>query len=759
MRTLKYRNPFSNLSKYYDEYGNPKTLVRAKSSGTGGLSGSDRTTQTLKRYESYYRGDGTVWAAINSIAFNTIMTGYNIYSENDEAKELITKFLRRIDFDNFALKVVIFCLVYGDSFLEIRYNKKGTPVRVMDVDPKTMFIDYDAYGDIEAYHQEFQGSKGESIDPKYISHFSLFPRPESPYGISLIEPSRDTIKRKIRTDEAIANALIRHGFSKYVITVGQSGERQLAPDDVLKDIDEEFEDITEQNEFIVPWNVKVETIDERGIQGVEDYFNYFQAQSATGLLVSEESLGLGNGSTEACNDEKTQVLTLDGWKWYYELSDNDRIATYNPKTNKLEYHKASESVNKYIYDHDGDMVRIKSKYCDMLVTPNHRMYTSKDKDNWEIKEANELLKSGRYYFKSSVDVNNEDDLKFNKFEKNIISKSSIENLMMILGYYISEGSINSNGQPYCRLSQKKEKSSKRIKNVLSEFPYKFKESYSNDKGYEWHLYNKELYTYLKEFGDNCYTKCIPRRLINLPPKYLEILLSTLIDGDGTVRSETQRVYSTTSKQLADDVQEIALKCGYRVQVGFLSDFRNGRCGCYMVYITKNEDGCIAVGENYFNIEYYKGKVYSLNVPNHIYVTRRNGKVAIQGNTATVKAVLFERMLKSFQTKIARIFEKELINKVLEAEGLEPDTVIIQFNSVTEADEANRAKWLGGLLNSFKNSKVKPFTINEIRSMYNYRPINEKWADTLLWGGDVKPDGTSDDNDEEETEETPTDEST
>jgi len=756
MRTLKYRNPFSNLSKYYDEYGNPKTLVRAKSSGTGGLSGSDRTTQTLKRYESYYRGDGTVWAAINSIAFNTIMTGYNIYSENDEAKELITKFLRRIDFDNFALKVVIFCLVYGDSFLEIRYNKKGTPVRVMDVDPKTMFIDYDDYGDIEAYHQEFQGSKGESIDPKYIAHFSLFPRPESPYGISLIEPSRDTIKRKIRTDEAIANALIRHGFSKYVITVGQQGERQLAPDDVLKDIDEEFEDITEQNEFIVPWNVKVETIDERGIQGVEDYFNYFQAQSATGLLVSEESLGLGNGSTEACYDEQTEILTKRGWLKYYELKNDDKIVTFNPETNRYEYHEAIDPVDTYVYNHDGKMINIKSQKVDIVVTPNHRIWANKNpgvtKDDWKFYEAQEIADSGsRWAIRCRADGDRQIEL-----DEELVNK------MKFIGYFVSEGSINGNGQPYCRLSQKKEKSAKRMKNVIYYFNNRFKESHTEEKGYEWHLYDWDLYYWLKQFGNNCYDRHLSREILDSDPAYLEELLFAALDGDGTYDNRKGRnncEYTTTSKQLADDILEIAVKCGYRAHIIFSEDKRENRKGMWRVRIDLSKKDYVVVEPSMCREIDYKGITHCLNVPNHIYYTRRNGKVAIQGNTATVKAVLFERMLKSFQTKIARIFEKELINKVLEAEGLEPDTVIIQFNSVTEADEANRAKWLGGLLNSFKNSKVKPFTINEIRSMYNYRPINEKWADTLLWGGDVKPDGTSDDNDEEETEETSTDEST
>lgn len=297
---LSYYNPRSSHKYYFNKDGTPKTVIRAGGSSRSLMTSSERTVKNLKLYYQYYHGEGTVWAAINSIAFNTIMTGYHIVSNDENAKKLIEDFCFNINLDSNLLNATIYALVMGDSFLEIIYKKdKVNIARIKQIDPKTMIINFDDFGDVQSYQQTIGGTKRDPIDPEYICHINLFPRPDSPYGISLIEPSRDTIKRKIRTDQALASAIIRHGTSKYVATIGTEKEKQSPPPKVLDKIKKDLEDISEKQEFVIPWNCKIETIDEKGIQGVEEYFNYFQAQAVVGLLCPEEALGLGKGSTEA----------------------------------------------------------------------------------------------------------------------------------------------------------------------------------------------------------------------------------------------------------------------------------------------------------------------------------------------------------------------------------------------------------------------------------------------------------------------------
>lgn len=294
-RSRKLGSFLGSLNLFKDE--KRRTFMSSRSSKRSLFSNYDRNSQLLRDYEKYYRGEGTVWAAINSIAFNTVMSGYSVKSDNPEAKKIIEKFCMDVDIENYMLKSTIFALVYGDAFMEIVYKKKGEPSRLKGIDPKTMFIDYDVYGDVNYYYQVINGQKGEPIDRKYICHLKLFPRPDSPYGISLLEPSRDTIKRKVRTDEAIASSIERHGFRKYVLYVGTDDD--YPNEDELDAMETKFEDLSHDNEFILSGNCRLETVDDKGVQGVDEYFGYFQAQAVTGLMTSPEVLGLGQGSTEA----------------------------------------------------------------------------------------------------------------------------------------------------------------------------------------------------------------------------------------------------------------------------------------------------------------------------------------------------------------------------------------------------------------------------------------------------------------------------
>jgi len=299
--SIKRLNPFQTI-KYLDDEGRPKSVIQTGKKKSFGMQKGVRTKSQLQNYWDYYSNEDTVWAAVNSIAFNTVMVGYDIESENPKARDLIIQWCKKVDLDSHLVDNTRYALVLGDAFMEIVLNRKKEPSSLLDVDPKSMEIVYDEHGIVQSYQQSL-GVRDKSgipkLDKETICHIKFFSNPETPYGISLLQASRDTIDKKIKTDNAIANAIIRHGTTKTVFTVGNEKDRQLPPESVLKEIRDEVEDIDEKNEFIVPWNVSIDTIDEKGIAGIEEYFNYFQTQVIIGLLCPEEALGLGRGSTEA----------------------------------------------------------------------------------------------------------------------------------------------------------------------------------------------------------------------------------------------------------------------------------------------------------------------------------------------------------------------------------------------------------------------------------------------------------------------------
>jgi hypothetical protein len=92
-------------------------------------------------------------------------------------------------------------------------------------------------------------------------------------------------------------------------------------------------------------------------------------------------------------------------------------------------------------------------------------------------------------------------------------------------------------------------------------------------------------------------------------------------------------------------------------------------------------------------------------------------------TSKVKEIMYERMIKAIQHKLSEQIRRELINPFLQERGFEPNSVRIRFNSVTDADEAIKAKWLGNLLRGYPEGQ-KPFTVNEIRAIFDYPPLPE-----------------------------------
>ena len=293
--------PNKNSIKYLQTGGRANTFVYVGASVKKGLSDKEgRSLSDLKKYWKYYRGDNTVFASLNSTAYNTVMVGYNIQSDNKQAEILIKTLCDNIGLDVSLLEAALHALIFGDAYLEKRRIRRGDVVKLFPVNPQTMIINYDQFGSVQSYQQEIDGRKvGVEVRPEDIIHIRFFPIPGSPYGVSILEPNLDIIDMKQGTNEALYNAIRRHGTRKLVVTVGDEKDGQLPPAAVMEDIKNKLEDINEINEFIVPWMIKFSTIDEKGIQGIEEYYNYFLTQLITGLMCPEEALGLGKGSTEA----------------------------------------------------------------------------------------------------------------------------------------------------------------------------------------------------------------------------------------------------------------------------------------------------------------------------------------------------------------------------------------------------------------------------------------------------------------------------
>ena len=388
---------------------------------------------------------------------------------------------------------------------------------------------------------------------------------------------------------------------------------------------------------------------------------------------------LGNAGIQGCYDNKTEVLTARGWLPWADVIEDDEFATRNLKTGVLEYQKASRLVR---YHHKGKMYLVQNRAIDLCVTPDHRMWVKRrGHSEFEVMTAEEVDGKNVSYEAGGLswrgrNVNNHVLTGFSQSRGSWmkrISKLFVDTKLWstFLGWYISEGSCDyRRGNYRIRITQNRGVVRDRMRRVLGRLPWAVHEDKNG-----FCITNEQLYQEVVGLG-KARDKHIPYYAKAWSPQLLRLLLRALIEGDG----DKNGAYYTSSKQLADDVTEIALKLGYastlvlKRKAGSLSNFDKegrqirSRYDQWKVNIRQKQ-----LQPRFYPHEYrgkhgkrldgskfpchskwidYDGEVFCAEVPNHLLIVRRNGKAIVSGNSMA-GTQLAMAMLKA--NKIAKEF--------------------------------------------------------------------------------------------------------
>jgi len=133
-------------------------------------------------------------------------------------------------------------------------------------------------------------------------------------------------------------------------------------------------------------------------------------------------------------------------------------------------------------------------------------------------------------------------------------------------------------------------------------------------------------------------KRIPRwALKNLPSRLLEILFDNMVLGDGTIRQTSKKsiIYYTVLPNLANDVNELAILCGWESSLWgpYKQKTAIGECLMYQVHVNKNVEQYRALQtSNIKKIHVKDHRIVCFTVPNMTLITRRNGRVGFHGNS-------------------------------------------------------------------------------------------------------------------------------
>jgi hypothetical protein len=358
---------------------------------------------------------------------------------------------------------------------------------------------------------------------------------------------------------------------------------------------------------------------------------------------SEETKRISYGGLRA---DEHDVLTDQGWLNISEITMDNRVATLNSDNNHIEYQNPLIIAE---YEVDEEMYEVKTKIISQCVTKNHGLFVSRrssknGKDiylQYELMEPTKVHNKKRLKYKTNG-INTNPDIDSYSFGKTTVP---MDLWLQYLGMWISDGYLSKDG---VETNVSRSRKIKFIKNVLDTIGVKYKSyTYEGKDGREPRTFIRVTdHDWRHEFialNVGSGNKYLPDYTWKLSQRQSEILLNSLIEGDGT-KDRNSLKFTTSSKQLANDFQRLCIHSGYSGNirsgnpVGYTHEF-NGKditvkLNAYIISVIKKCQPAIHDGKDTAStidrFIHYNGRVVYIKTPNHTLFVRRNGKVSIAG---------------------------------------------------------------------------------------------------------------------------------
>ena len=342
-----------------------------------------------------------------------------------------------------------------------------------------------------------------------------------------------------------------------------------------------------------------------------------------------------------------EVLTPDGWKDITEFEVGDPVMTVSAQGELL-----PSSVSQVHNSHyRGMMANVSARGLNMVCTPNHKVAKVggvKLVRNTRFSLVPFDRLPGQATILRSVEWRGTPlaDIVPDRVETRPRKLSQPKSLSgklycSVLGWMLSEG-YSVDREKAFGISQSKIDHRQTIRTLLEE-ECGFKCCWSASSVL---VHCPDWWGHFRTLG-NCRTKRIPSAVKQATKEELWALFEAMMDGDGHWATRGQSgTYYTISKQLADDVSEVAVKLGYVVSIS--NRQRPNRNGLsYEVCFKKSNSGGteLLTGNHLYNVvtetkrrsdiemKMFEGDVFCIGVPDtHSFVIRQNGSIWISGNS-------------------------------------------------------------------------------------------------------------------------------
>ena len=303
---------------------------------------------SLYELELTYLHDATLFNSINKIVQTIMSARHEIIANDKEVQKYYQGFTENlgssgslITWEGLLTTIFKFQCIYGRSWVENILNKRGNTIVDWDsVDPKTM--DYakdsrgrivmDKFGNPVGYVQkisydhyfdnQFIKTAREKAPPKVslqpneiyiernrIAQTKLFTVGDGFYGVGLLEPIYNMSIRKANVEEALANAIWRHGFPIIWAKLGDM-QHEPTPQQIQTMLDK-LKNLHFKKEIATPFYYELHMLESKQSSRMQQHLDYFQNQQITGLGIPKPyATGLGEATNRATLNNMSDLFQL-----------------------------------------------------------------------------------------------------------------------------------------------------------------------------------------------------------------------------------------------------------------------------------------------------------------------------------------------------------------------------------------------------------------------------------------------------------------
>lgn len=336
---------------------------------------------------------------------------------------------------------------------------------------------------------------------------------------------------------------------------------------------------------------------------------------------------LFGGDRQHCFSSDTEVLTLEGFKLFKDLTPDDLVADVNINTSQVVgFVKPLEYIQG---KHTGTMFEVNSHDLDFKVTDKHTMLGHALKT---MIERHNTPSYKPFKFTDKASAKSPKDFLFEcpfKLPTAPVSSSEgfeLDPLGQLIGMYIGDG-YKSRRQ--MRFHFKKTRKIVYLQNVLNKLGLAYEVKQGDVLKGTMRIAiraNPLLEVIFQTCGTSSSTKRIGVWDINLYPS----IFDGLKNSDGSLKRKTW-VYSTTSERLNQDFLSFAPLAGLTASSNKMQK------GSYKIMVKTTNFGLINDSRmpqtKVKVVQVFEEPVYCLTMPSGALITRRNGKTLVTGNSS------------------------------------------------------------------------------------------------------------------------------